>query len=93
MYHLYTVRVTGDAPLTRDELAARLAENGIETGVVYPEPVHRAAAYRDHPGIAAEPTPVADQLTAQVLSLPVHPGLHPEDPPRIAASVRAAFGR
>jgi dTDP-4-amino-4,6-dideoxygalactose transaminase len=79
VFHHYTVRVpsTDGTASARDALAARLAEAGIETGVYYPTPVHRqplyvGLSYRDD-------LPVAERLSREVLSLPVHPALSRDD--------------
>jgi len=77
-YHQYTVR-TAD----RDELAAHLDDAGVDTGVYYPRPIHRQPAYDD----VDSRHPVAERLADEVLSLPVHPGLSPDDLRRIGAAV------
>ncbi len=69
VYHQYTVRVAAG----RDELAARLREEGIETGVFYRVPIHRQPLYR-RLGYR-DSLPVAERLSREVMSLPVHPGL------------------
>lgn len=89
VYHQYTVRV----PSGRDRLAAVLKEGGVETAVFYPTPVHRQALYRER-GYDLS-LPVAERLSRQVLSLPVHPSLSQEDLETIVAAVneaRAAVG-
>jgi len=70
VYHQYVVKVTGEFPLTRDELAAYLQEKGIGTGVHYPLPVHRQPVFS---GTKTGNCPVAEELSRTVLSLPVHP--------------------
>ncbi len=67
VYHQYTVRV----PTDRDGFAAALAaEHGVGSGVYYPVPAHRLPSFDldlDLPQTAG--------AAAEVLSLPVHPGL------------------
>lgn len=92
VFHHYTVRVLPDAPVTRDALAAWLDRNGIESTVVYPEPVHAAACFRSHPLVAADPSPNAERMSRSVLSLPVHPGLADRDIDRIVETVARAGG-
>ena len=87
VYHQYTVRVAGGH---RDALAAALRQRGIETGVYYPVPVHRQPLYR-HLGYN-ERLPVAERLSEEVLSLPVHPGLSRADLDLIVAAVAEALG-
>jgi dTDP-4-amino-4,6-dideoxygalactose transaminase len=79
-YHQYTVRVTD-----RDGLAAYLDDQGIDTGVYYPTPIHRLGAYE---GTTAR-TPHADRAAEVVLSLPVHPGVSREGLETISDAVAA----
>jgi dTDP-4-amino-4,6-dideoxygalactose transaminase len=81
VWHQYTVRVGAG----RDDLAAWLREREIETGVYYPLPIPTQRLYRDR-GYAAAP-PLATRLAAEVLSLPVHPGLSQADLERIVSAV------
>jgi len=91
VWHQYTVRVGPAAPITRDDLAARLTEAGIGNGVYYPRVVFDYDCYRDHPQVLAAEVPEAFAVAREVLSLPVHPGLDSSDIGRIVATVRAAF--
>ncbi len=87
VFHHYTVRVpsTDRTASVRDALARRLAEAGIETGVYYPVPVHRQPLYA---GLGyGDKLPVAERLSKEVLSLPVHPGLSRSDLEAIVAAV------
>jgi dTDP-4-amino-4,6-dideoxygalactose transaminase len=88
VFHQYTVRVGPDAAVGRDELALRLAAEGVGTGVYYPRLVHDHECYRDRPDVVADPTPEAARATSEVLSLPVHPRLTPEDLARVVEVVR-----
>ena len=92
VFHQYTVRVTGDSRLDRNELACRLAENGIETGVYYPRVVHDYECYRGHPGVVVTPVPEAARAAREVLSLPVHPRLSADDVDRVVGVIRRALG-
>lgn len=85
-YHQYTVRVKSRAG--RDELAAKLRERKIATGVHYPAPVHlqKAAAGL---GYRAGDFPAAEALAREVLCLPVHPFLTDAQVERVAAAVLA----
>ncbi len=72
VFHLYVVH----AP-RRDELRQLLAEQGIETGIHYPLPVHRQPAFQALPHVAGE-LPVTDRLAREVLSLPMFPTISGE---------------
>lgn len=93
-WHQFTVRVTPDAPIDRDELARRLAAAGIETGVYYPRVVFDADPYRGHPLVRGDlaAVPNATAAAAEVLSLPVHWALTDDDCARIVDATRAALG-
>jgi perosamine synthetase len=93
VFHQFTVRVTPEAALDRDQLATKLDELGISTGVYYPKVVYDADCYRRHPRVRVEPMPVAEQVAREVLSLPVHPWLSDEDLERIVTSVRGVLAR
>ncbi|MGB8690443.1 MAG: DegT/DnrJ/EryC1/StrS family aminotransferase [Microcoleus sp.] len=73
IYHLYVIRVTEKSPINRNRLQAKLAENGIETGIHYPIPCHLQPAYQNlgNPG----DFPNTETLCQQILSLPMYPGL------------------
>jgi dTDP-4-amino-4,6-dideoxygalactose transaminase len=83
VYHQYTVRIEKD----RDQFQERLRELGVGTAVHYPVPVHRQPLYAGI-GFGSVSMPVAERAAAQVLSLPVHPGLTQSDLDRIIDSVR-----
>jgi len=84
VYSLYTVR----AP-NRDALQAALREREIESVVYYERCLHQQPLYVER-GIGGS-FPVAERAAAQVLSLPVHPGLTPDDLDRIAGAVNEAM--
>jgi perosamine synthetase len=87
VFHQYTVRVTADAAVDRDGLVAALAERGVRAGVYYPRLVHDHPCHRDHPRVVPGETPLAEQMAAEVVSLPVHPQLRPADLDRIVEAV------
>lgn len=92
VWHQYTIRVTPEAVLTRDQLAERLATCGISTAVYYPRSVYDYPCYRAHPRVRVTPTPNADEAARTVLSLPVHQGLTPPELERTVESVRGLLG-
>ena len=82
-WHLYTVR-TPD----RDALASRLKEKGISTAVHYPRPIHLQPAMAPAGGRPGD-LPVSEQLSREVLSLPLYPELPLPALTAIAAEVRS----
>lgn len=83
VYHQYTLRVP-----RRDEFAARLAERGVGTGIYYPIPVHRQAAFEPL-GYGAQSYPVSERLAGEVLSIPVHASLTDDEVATVIAAVNA----
>jgi len=76
----------------RDQVASDLGSLGVPTAIHYPTPLHRQAPYQRCP-IAGNGLPVADRLSAEVLSLPMHPYLDEATQDRIVDAVRDAVGR
>ncbi len=86
VWHQYTVRVKAGRA-ARDALQAALRERGIETAAFYPAPIHRQPLYR-RLGYGEWDLPVAQRLSDEVLSLPVHPALAAGDLETVAGAVR-----
>jgi len=82
-YHQFTIR----APM-RDALAGYLRERGIATRVYYPRTVPAQPCF-SHLGTATGAFPVSERLAREVLSLPIYPGLTPEQVGRVAGEIRA----
>jgi len=86
VYTAYTVRARA-----RDSLMAHLAREGIGHKVFYPMLIPHTPAYRAL-GFDGQ-FPIAERLTGEVLSLPVHPALTDEDLRRIIEVVTAFHPR
>ena len=78
------------APGRRDAFAAALKAEGIPTAIYYTKPLHRQPAYRDFP-VADGGVPVSEQLSKEVISLPMHAYLEPPVQDRIIDAVRRAL--
>jgi dTDP-4-amino-4,6-dideoxygalactose transaminase len=85
VWHQFVVR----SP-RRDALQAHLREAGIESLVHYPRAPHRQPAYAAL-GLGEGSFPVAERLSREVLSLPMHPHLHPDEVDAVVAACRS-FG-
>jgi dTDP-4-amino-4,6-dideoxygalactose transaminase len=83
VWHQYTIRLNGGRD--RDMGVRNLNEAGIGTGVFYPVPLHMHDYMRNIVGDAR--LPVAEQMSREVISLPVHPMLSQEDLATIVAEV------
>lgn len=69
VWHLYVVRVP-----ERDRVLAALNDVGVGAAVHYPVPLHLQGALR-HLGYGVGDFPVAEQVSKEVLSLPIFPGI------------------
>ena len=73
VFHQYTIRITEDYKLTREQLIEKMKANGIATMIYYPIPIHKQPlyiklGYKDK-------LPNAEKACEEVLSLPVHAGV------------------
>lgn len=93
VWHQFTIRVTEAAGISRDDLGAQLLEMGVGNGVYYPKLVFDYDAYRGNPQVRVSETPIAQKLTEQVLSLPVHAALADSDVDRIAEAIAEIVSR
>ena len=75
----------------RDALAAHLTKRGIGNSVIYPRLVTQAGAYAALPWRSL-PTPVADELPARLLTLPMFAELTDDEIDRVGAAVREFYG-
>jgi dTDP-4-amino-4,6-dideoxygalactose transaminase len=85
VYHIYAIRVR-----EREEIMRLLEEKGIGCGIHYPVPIHLQEAYRDL-GYAPGAFPVAEQVCAELLSLPMFPELSEEEIERVAEVVKQSL--
>jgi dTDP-4-amino-4,6-dideoxygalactose transaminase len=81
-WHLFVVRHP-----ERDALQQSLSEAGVGTLIHYPIPPHLSDAYSDA-AFQAGSFPLAEELAATVLSLPMGPHLKEDDMKLVAAAVR-----
>jgi len=87
VYHQYVVKSS-----SRDALRAHLGAAGIGTLIHYPVPVHRQPAYRrvrHAPGGLRN----TDELTSQILSLPMFPQMSDDQSSQVANSIREFFSQ
>ena len=85
VYHLYVVRSA-----RRDALQQHLTQEGIGTLIHYPVPPYQQQAYA-HMAIPADAYPIAEELAATSLSLPMWPGMTEEHVVAVTISVRSFF--
>jgi pleiotropic regulatory protein degT len=87
VFHQYTIRVGNHR---RDELKTFLQAQGIPTMIYYPIPLHLQPAYAmESQGRGSYP--VSEQLSEEVLSLPIHTEMKAEDQEYIIRQIKAFF--
>src|SRR5262249_43824069 len=84
VYHVFTLRTPH-----RPALQQHLQNAGIQTGIHYPVPVHLQPAHADL-GYGRGSFPQAEKAANEVISIPVHPELSP-DQLREVCDAMAAF--
>lgn len=84
VYAQYTIQVSN-----RDAVARRLNEQGVPTAVHYPLPLNRQPAYLKRVKVGV--TPVSDDVSARVLSLPMGPDLSENTQDKIVAALQLAL--
>lgn len=83
-YGLYVIRVQD-----RDSVRARIEQRGVSTGVYYPQPLPYAEAFRDEHGPGD--FPVAEQLSAEVLAIPLFAEMSDAQVDEVASAVESAL--
>jgi len=87
VYHLFVIQTEN-----RDGLQRHLQEQGIQTVIHYPVPIHLQPAYADL-GYRRGSFPVAEHLAERILSLPVYPEMQYHHIDRVVESIRSWFAQ
>jgi len=88
VYQMYTIRVD---PMIRNDLVRSLVDKGINASVHFHPPVHQQTYYRHTmPNISL---PVTEQVSREIVSLPMYPDLHEQDVADVAMEVQRFFQR
>jgi dTDP-4-amino-4,6-dideoxygalactose transaminase len=87
VFHQYTVKLNG---VNRENFSKHLASFGIPTMVYYPVPVHLQVAYQNH-GFQEGDFPVAEKLSHEVISLPIHTEMDPGQLELIINTINSFF--
>jgi len=87
VFHQYTVKLNG---VNRENFSKHLASFGIPTMVYYPVPVHLQVAYQNY-GYQEGDFPVAEKLSQEVISLPIHTEMDSSQLELIINSINSFF--
>ena len=87
VYHLFVVRSK-----ERDKLQEYLKTRDVSTLIHYPTPIHLQEVYR-HLGHEQGDFPHAERAAAEILSLPMYPGLREDEVLYVCEAIKAFYQR
>lgn len=85
VFHQYSIQTH-----RRDELQSYLRSQGIQTGIYYPIPLHLQPCF-EYLGYRTGDFPVAEQLSQEILSLPLYPKLSFKQQEKVARTIRKFY--
>jgi len=95
VYHLYVIRVLGGK---RDALKSYLKDQGIDTGIHYPKPLHEQPCIIDYlkdnfnVTLTGDSYPITNRIVKEILSLPIYPSISTDDITRVVNAIISFFG-
>ena len=87
--HLYIIRITADAKISRDKLFYSLQKKGIGSSVHY-KPLHEFTLFRKK-GISRDSLFVSKRIYKEILSLPMYPQLTRHSQDYVIKSIKNIF--
>ena len=84
VYHQYTIRIDKN----RDKFQEYLTDNGVGTGIHYPNVIYKQNYYQEQGYVGNCPN--AEKASQQVLSIPVHPSLTQNDLDTVVETIKKA---
>ena len=89
-WHLYVVRLTDAASISRDAFIEKLFDAGIGCSVHY-IPLHLQPYWRERYTLNPAQFPHSQRAFERCVSLPIYPRMNESDVMRVAAAARAAL--
>ena len=89
-WHLYIIQLQDSVKTGRDEVIARMFEQGIGCSVHY-IPLHQQPYWRNHYSLTAEMFPVSQRVFERCISLPLYTRMTSLDVDRVVSAVREAL--
>lgn len=90
-WHLFTIILSDQAALTRNEMIERLVDRGIGTSVHY-KPIHRLDYYAKKYNFQVADYPETERVWQGTISLPIYYGLSLEDGLYVAQTINELTG-
>ncbi len=86
-WHLFVLRISANAPMSRDDFVAQMASRGIGTSVHF-TPLHMLSYWRESSDLRLTDFPVATQAFQEVVSLPLFSTMTDSQIDRVITSTR-----
>lgn len=86
-WNQFTLRLP--APGARNAFQAHLNAHGIGCEIYYPVALHQQECFQHLPPHARQPCPTAEQLTREVISIPIYPELSPAQRDEVVDTIAA----
>lgn len=86
-WHLYVIRLSESAKVTRDQVIQGLSDRGIGTSVHY-VPLHRQPYWRDRYNLTPDMFPHSEAAYQAMLSIPLFTAMSDADQDRVIAALR-----
>ena len=90
-WHLFVLRLTDAAKVSRDAVIQQLSDAGIGTSVHY-VPLHRQPYWQGRYGLRPEQFPQADKAYQRMFSIPLFTAMSDDEQGRVIAALRAILG-
>lgn len=87
-YHQYTIRILKEYKITRKKFMEYLEKHNIQTRIYYPKPLHLYPHFQKL-GYKKGDFPVAEALSQEIVSLPVHPLVSKDEINYIVKTIRS----
>jgi dTDP-4-amino-4,6-dideoxygalactose transaminase len=88
VHHLFVVQMSD-----RDKVQKNLQNQGIQTGIHYPIPIHKHECFENEAFAAGKTFPQAEKQATELLSLPMHPKLRKEEVISVIEAVKNCLNR
>ena len=90
-WHIYAIRLTDDAPVSRDKFIRDMAAAGVGTSVHF-IPLHLHPYWRDSLGLSPEAFPVATEAFNRAVSLPAFSAMTDDQVDGVISAARRVLG-
>ncbi|MGC6446127.1 MAG: DegT/DnrJ/EryC1/StrS family aminotransferase [Rubripirellula sp.] len=87
VWNQYSIRVAGGH---RDAMRAHLAEQGVGSEIYYPVPMHQQECFQ-YLGVDGSSLPQTELAAAEILNLPIFPGLTDSEQERVVDSISSFY--